>query len=184
MPKSPTKPTRAKPPMRSIAERNALVEANVGLTHYIALKWVQRGEDYDDCLSVCHEAILRAASKFDTSRGFRFSTYACNVMSRAIGRMRKDRDEKGEPSHIRDDEHPSYQAVIERGIGKREVHRLIWCLSDADRELICRTFGIARELEPCAAVARDRNLSPSRVQQIRIDALDKLRGLLWRSQNP
>lgn len=36
--------------------------------------------EYDDILQICYLGLMKAAERFDGSKGYRFSTYACNCM--------------------------------------------------------------------------------------------------------
>jgi len=55
--------------------RNALVEANLRLVlSYVKKHW--KRQDFDDIVSAGNAGLIRAAEKFDPSKGFRFTTYA------------------------------------------------------------------------------------------------------------
>ena len=55
--------------------RNALVEANLRLVLSHVKKHGKR-QDFDDIVSAGNTGLIRAAEKFDPSKGFRFTTYA------------------------------------------------------------------------------------------------------------
>ena len=58
-----------------IEARNALVEANLRLVLSLVKKHRKR-QDFDDIISAGNAGLIRAAQKFDPSKGFRFTTYA------------------------------------------------------------------------------------------------------------
>lgn len=74
------KPRRAKPSVRSIEERNALVEQWSNLPAFVVsrLKHIptMRKWDLDDAISVGFLGLLRAAELWDPKRNIQFSTYA------------------------------------------------------------------------------------------------------------
>ncbi len=62
--------------------RDRIVEANLRLVFSIVKKFVNQTNNFDELLSDGIIAIMRAVEKFDYDRGFRFSTYATQVVRR------------------------------------------------------------------------------------------------------
>ena len=56
------------------AARNALIEANLRLVVSIAKRYVGQGMSLEDLIGEGNIGLIRAVTKFDASRGFRFST--------------------------------------------------------------------------------------------------------------
>ncbi len=72
------------------AERNTLVEQNIGLVHSCANKFRGRGAEYDDLFQAGCIGLIKAAENFDADRGFSFSTYAVPVILGEIKRLFRD----------------------------------------------------------------------------------------------
>ena len=66
-------------------ERENLVRENIGLVHACAKRFRGRGAEYDDLFQAGCLGLVKAAERFDESRGVRFSTYAVPVI---LGEMR------------------------------------------------------------------------------------------------
>ncbi len=67
--------------------RDCVVKANMRLVISIVKKFVNANNAFDDLLSDGIVALMRAVDKFDYDRGFRFSTYATQVVRRNAYRM-------------------------------------------------------------------------------------------------
>ena len=72
------------------AERNELVEKNIGLVHACANKFRGKGAEYDDLFQAGCVGIIKAAENFDPERGFSFSTYAVPKIAGEIRRFLRD----------------------------------------------------------------------------------------------
>lgn len=68
----------------NIKARNKIVEHNLRLVIKMAGKYVGRGLDFDDLVQEGNVGLMRAAEKFDWSKGFQFSTYATWWIRQAI----------------------------------------------------------------------------------------------------
>ncbi|MER7054329.1 sigma-70 family RNA polymerase sigma factor [Streptomyces sp. NPDC000351] len=73
-----------------IRARDCLVVHNQRLVHSLARPCLEQGLDYEDLLQHGFLGLLRAARKFDASKGFKFSTYATWWIRQSITRAIAD----------------------------------------------------------------------------------------------
>lgn len=67
-----------------------MIESNYGLVHACANKFRGRGVEYEDLFQAGCIGLIKAAEKFDSERGFAFSTYAVPVILGEIKRIFRD----------------------------------------------------------------------------------------------
>ena len=72
--------------MPIIADRDEMIQQNMGLVHACAHKFKGRGIEYEDLFQAGCMGLIKATNAFDESRGVRFSTYAVPVI---LGEMRR-----------------------------------------------------------------------------------------------
>ena len=59
--------------------RDERIQENTGLVHTCARRFKGRGIDYDDLFQAGCLGLIKAAERFDESRGLCFSTYAVPI---------------------------------------------------------------------------------------------------------
>ena len=72
---------------RALATREKLVHANLALVPSMAKRMRGCDLEFGELVSEGHLAVLRSVEKFDVSRGFKFSTYACRAIIACFRRM-------------------------------------------------------------------------------------------------
>lgn len=60
--------------------RDALIVAHLGLAKHLARRFVARGQTQDDLIQAACLALVKAADRYDPSRGVEFSAYAARVI--------------------------------------------------------------------------------------------------------
>ncbi len=73
-----------------MSERNARVEKNLPLVHSCALRFKNRGVDYEDLFQAGCLGLIKAANGFDETLGYEFSTYAVPAILGEIKRIFRD----------------------------------------------------------------------------------------------
>jgi RNA polymerase sigma factor (sigma-70 family) len=73
-----------------IRARDCLVLHNQRLVHKMAPRYLEQGLDYDDLFQHGALGLMRAARKFDPTKGFKFSTYATWWIRQSISRAIAD----------------------------------------------------------------------------------------------
>jgi len=119
-------------------ERKDLARENLGLAYRVALRY-RRRTDYDEILSICLEALCRAASGFDPERGVPFGGYASSCIRFAVVDFFSNESKRAECTGFNDE----IDATVDEGpdpINKANARRFA---------AVCRA---ARKLSPTAQV--------------------------------
>jgi len=166
--------------------RACLVEKNLGLVYSTVRRFGSRSIDADDLLSDALYALTRAVDRFNPWKGFRFSTYACNVIVRAL--MRRVRQE----SKYRQLFPARYQVVPDRPEGLPDFQAEVYIerlkrardwnlgnLSSLESHILAQRFPTEPKTQLSLQKVGDGvGLSKERVRQIEKRAIRKLREVL------
>jgi RNA polymerase sigma factor (sigma-70 family) len=166
--------------------REHIVQRNLGLVYSMIGRFSTRRSDEDDLLSDAMLALTRAADRFNPWRGYRFSTYACNVIARAL--MRRGKRESNYRRLFPVQHDASFERASNMADASSElyVERLRHILEQNVCELTEMETQILAQRFPASAgpkltfqeIGNAVGLSKERVRQIQNVALDKLREVL------
>lgn len=172
--------------------RDEIADANLGLVPTMVERARVMGVDFADLISEGHLALLRSIDKFDTGRGFKFSTYACRAILTAITRsvalMARHRSRfptEYDPDMQKSDFVESRRAGVEEDMLSTLQELLrdnVVDLSHVERRVLSERFGVQHDDEEVDGegktlrqVADTFGVTKERVRQIQNRALDKLR---------
>jgi RNA polymerase primary sigma factor/RNA polymerase sigma factor len=170
----------------SVATKNQIIAANLRLVVSIAKRYVGRAADFFDLVSDGNMSLIRAAEKFDVSRGNKFSTYASWAIMKNFARTipaERRRQDRFRTSHsemlsaaedMRTDQNEQESAQIQR---ESQVERILDRLDEREREIVTTRFGLIRGHEPLmlAQVGAAMGVSKERIRQIQLRAMSRLR---------
>ena len=172
------------------AVRNHIAECNLRLVISIARKFTASGCEFDDLMSEGNEILLKAISKFDFSRGYRFSTYATHSIQRHFfrytQRVRKRNAVEFKSSVELLNELPESEqdASIQTWIQEEQrmsalIGKMAERLDERERRIVMGRFGLSGDgaCRTLRELSAELGLSKERVRQLQLLAVDKLRDL-------
>ncbi len=165
--------------------RNDIVSSSIRLVISIVKKYCTPHCVFDDLLSDGIVSLLRAVDKFDFDRGFRFSTYATQIIHRdlwrAIARDQKSRARFNTGNKLflegQTDETDSRVGEQNSGGVLRVIDQLLDGLDERERMIITGRFGLetSGRKETFVALGKKLGISKERVRQLAERAVAKLR---------
>jgi RNA polymerase sigma factor (sigma-70 family) len=172
---------------RVLENRAALTEANMALVVAMAKRTRTSSVELGELVSEGNMALLRAVDKFDFSRGFKFSTYACCAIVKALIRLatqtgtRQQRfptnaDPEWERNHELEWRHADQRELDLEDL-RRVLIRNQAGLTDVEKTVLGARFAVVgydrgHTLQEVSEIV---HLSRERVRQVQNRALDKLR---------
>ena len=171
---------------QAIKIKNRIVQANLRLVVAIAKRHVNASEDFFQLVSDGNMSLIRAAEKFDYSRGNKFSTYASWAImknfARTIPGEFKQRDRFRPTSEEvflakADERSDRYTEEAEQRRRTLQVNRILETLDDREQKIIISRFGLDYRHEPLTLkeVGEEMGVTKERIRQIQTRALNKLR---------
>ena len=175
---------------RATKTRADLVRANMALVVAMAKKTGVTTVDFTDLVSEGSVALLRSVEKFDVSRGYKFSTYACRAILKGfsrlatkVGRYRQRFPTEFDPATERSDYDVNKHEIQRRNsvdavreiLASNRAH-----LTDVERTIVMERFAIgsAGKGRTLTEVGKMVGLTNERVRQIQKVALEKIRAVL------
>lgn len=166
--------------------REHIVEKNLGLVHLTIRRFRFQTLDEDDLLSEAMYGLGRAIDRFNPWKGFRFSTYACNVIARALLRRGKGESRYRRLFPVQHDasyEKPDNPGDVRMDLClerlRRVLDRNLGELTDLEATVLSHRFPMDREpRRTFQEIGNLVGLSKERVRQIQNIALQKLRRVL------
>jgi RNA polymerase sigma factor (sigma-70 family) len=165
--------------------REYVVEENLGLAYSMIRRFKCQESDHDDLVSDALFALARAVEQFDPWQGYRFSTYACTAIARALINRSKSginyrrrfpfrHDVSFEMSERVDTQTELY---VERL--RRVLHENLGDLNELEARILAQRFPLDHEPQSTLGeIGQVVGLSKERVRQIQNSALRKLREVL------
>jgi len=174
--------------LKQLQYRSKIVTCNMGLVLSMVQRVQYPGVEFTDLISEGSMALLRATEKFDGSRGFKFSTYACRAILKGFSRAAKQcyRHRNLFPAQLdptmESDDQIDLQDNMERNEVIDEVRSImrlnIADLSDIEKMVVQMRFSLSdKQNKPLTlkVVGDKLGLTKERIRQIQNHALDKLR---------
>ena len=185
---------------------NRLTEANLRLVAHVAREYRGQGLGMDDLISEGNMGLVKAATKYDASRGLRFAGYAVVFIRRAIEKALKKEEEattaerrpNGEKrsldaplgakpnisllSVLVDGNSPLADGRAYSAAQEEQVERALRSLDERESRVVVAYFGIGQEHATMAEIAEDMGLKRERVRQIRDRAVRRMRKVFKAAQ--
>lgn len=168
------------------AIKNHIVRANLRLVVSIAKRYAHGPAHLFELISDGNMSLIRAAEKFDFSRGFRFSTYASWAIMKNFARTipaelrQQALFRTGHEEHlqgIEDIHHNSSRRESILSQRRMEVARILRHLDERERQIIEHRFGLDHSRNPMTLkeIGCVMGVTKERVRQIVARAMVKLR---------
>jgi RNA polymerase primary sigma factor len=169
----------------ALAVKNQIIRANLRLVVSIARRHSGATNDLFELISDGNMSMIRAVEKFDSSRGFKFSTYASWAIMRDFTRtlpVERQHHQRFATGHER-----LFELVSDKRMGVEEhesdhrhareiVRRMLGRLDARERRILTSRYGIdGTDEHTLEHLGRELGVTKERVRQIEARAREKLR---------
>ena len=178
---------------------NRLIEANLRFVVVIARQYQGQGLSMEDLVSEGNLGLMKAARKFDATRGLRFVNYAVVFIRQQIEKaVRKESDEQrvestrdgqtrsvdaplGSKTKVRllsvlvNADSPQADQRVYNASLEDAIERSLQTLNERETVVVNAYFGIGEERQTMAEIAERMSLKRERVRQIRDRAVRRLK---------
>jgi RNA polymerase primary sigma factor len=171
---------------QAVDTKNQIIRANLRLVVSVAKKYSGGPDRFFEAVSEGNVSLMKAVEKFDYTRGFKFSTYATWALQKNYARAYEtqsryaDRFRSGHEESLdwaADRRSSGFEQERLQAQREEQVAKIIGCLSDREREIIAKRYGLSGSFEgqTLKEVGADIGVSKERVRQLEGRALAKLR---------
>jgi RNA polymerase sigma factor (sigma-70 family) len=171
---------------QAVRVKNQIVQANLRLVVSIAKRHMSSSDDFFSLVSDGNMSLIRAAEKFDYSRGNKFSTYASWAIMKNYARTiptefkHRDRFRTTADEMFMAQEDDRKNPYVEESAYRqrqRQVLRILNRLDDREQKIIAARFGLGKGSEPLTLkeVGAEMGVTKERIRQLEARALVKLR---------
>jgi len=178
---------------------NKLIEANLRFVVVIARQYLGKGLSMEDLVSEGNMGLMKAARKYDASKGLRFVNYAVvpirqqiekalkvesaeqRVENRSDGQTRSVDAPLGTKTNMSllsvlvDTNSPLADERVYQSNVEAAVEYALRSLDERESHVVNAYFGIGQEHTTMAEIAEEMNLKRERVRQIRDKAIRKMK---------
>jgi RNA polymerase primary sigma factor/RNA polymerase sigma factor len=166
--------------------KNQIVQANLRLVVSIAKRHITGTEDFFSLVSDGNMSLIRAAEKFDFSRGNKFSTYASWAIMKNFARTIPEEYKHRDRFRVTPDELFAAHEDTRGGetgqetaqqVREGQVEKILSRLDEREQQIIISRFGLDHSQEPqtLKEVGRELGVTKERIRQIEARAMNKLR---------
>lgn len=175
------------------SERDTLITSNMGYVVTLARQYKSDILSTNDLISEGSIGLMKAADKFDPSRGKPFVTFAApyirksieEAISRVTGEMPVMSTDESLPvgsnnnftllNVLEDKDAPKTDHILEQGTLSDELAQAIGTLNEREQAVVRKFFGVDCQRMTMAEIGEELGLKRERVRQIRDKAMRKLR---------
>lgn len=161
-------------------DKERLVEENMGFVVAMAKQYANKGVAFDDLVSEGYIGLIKAAGKYDSTKGAKFTSYAANYvrqsMMQALGMndcpLNDNASTRLEGIASRVEETDS---LAEIAAVNGNLTDALSVLNERERTVIAHCYGVGKPLMTLAEIGEKMGVSRERVRQIRKKAIRHLR---------